>query len=177
MLNPPPTPEEFKHWNEVALKLVKKTKNRYDHLSLGPEAYAADAIEKLLNLDERPTNIEGWLKAVVSNKNRDHENRKLQYKYRDGYDPEVENELAYKLLNGYPMSLGTPLVEQERLAILLGAMSPKDQEIIRLTADGYDTSEIALHMEYASAKVVANRLKIIRAKMEEAFGQDGINLF
>jgi hypothetical protein len=31
-------------------------------------------------------------------------------------------------------------------------------------------------MEYASAKVVANRLKIIRAKMEEAFGADGKNL-
>lgn len=177
MLNPPPTPEEFKHWNEVALRLVKKTKFKNDHLSLGPEVYAADAIEKLLNLEERPANIEGWLKAVIKNKNNDHANRKLKLSYPEADEEKNEKELAYQLLNGYPSSLGAGLVKEERLAIVLGALSAKDREIVSLIAEGYDTSEIAERLEYASSKVVANRLKIIRAKMVEGFGSDGEKLF
>lgn len=177
MLNPPPTPEEFKHWSDVAVRLVKKTKFKNDHLSLGPDVYAADAIEKLLNLDERPANIEGWLKAVIANKNYDHANRKLQLSYPEDDASRSEKELAYQLLNGYPSSLGAAIVEEERLSIVLGAMSAKDRDIITLRAEGYDTSEIAEKLGYASSKVVANRLKIIRAKMTEAFGEEGEKLF
>jgi DNA-directed RNA polymerase specialized sigma24 family protein len=177
VLNPPPTPEEFKHWSDVALRLVKKTKFRNDHLSLGPEAYAADAIEKLLNLDERPANIEGWLKTVIANKNYDHANRKLKYRYRDGEDPSVENERQFEGQRGFPTSLGTPLVGQERLSILLSALSDKDRDIVLLRVEGFDNFEIAERLGYASSRVVANRLRIIRAKMVEEFGEDGKELF
>jgi hypothetical protein len=102
---------------------------------------------------------------------------KRRIDYRDGYDSATENELAYKLLNGRPTSLGTPLVQEERLAILLGALSPKDRHIVTLKADGFDTDEIAEQMGYASARVVANRLKIIAKKIEEEFGEQGKNLF
>ena len=177
MLNPPPTPEELKHWKSVANNLVKKYERLYqDHLSLGPEEYAAEAVAKLVIRDERPEYIEGWLKKIIINAIKDHKKRKLQFEYPDGNTSNDADDLAMHIRHGYPMSLGTPFVEKERLANVLASLSPKDREIISLTYEyGYDTSEIALFMDYASAKVVANRLKIILAKMQETMDEQGKN--
>ena len=188
---PEPTDEELKHWWDFAQKVAKNKKFERDYLSLGPDHYASEAIEKLLSQEKRPENVEAWLRTVIINSFKNHDKRnvfeekdrdgvtfnKRRIDYRDGYDADTENELAYKLLNGRPMSLGTPLVQEERLAILLGSLSPKDRHIVNLKADGFDTDEIAAEMGYASAKVVANRLKIIAKKVEEEFGEEGKNLF
>jgi DNA-directed RNA polymerase specialized sigma24 family protein len=186
-----PTDDELKHWWKFAQNEAKKKKFKSDHLSLGPEHYASEAIEELLKRDERPDNVEAWLKKVIFHAYLNHKKRMVlddielggdaikrrRVDYRDGFEPKEQKELEYKLLNGRPMSLGTPLVQEERLAIVLEALSPKDREIIDLKLDSFDTAEIAELLGYASAKVVANRLKIIRGKMEEEFGEQGRNLF
>jgi DNA-directed RNA polymerase specialized sigma24 family protein len=175
MLNPPPTPEELKHWKNVANRLVEKYERFYqDHLSLGPEEYAAEAIAKLVSLDKRPEYIEGWLKTVITNEIKNHKKLKLQFEYPDGNSSNDADDLATQIRRGYPMSLGTPFAEKERLDNVLASLSPKDREIISLNlVYGYDTSEIALFMDYASAKVVANRLKIILAKLRETMDEQG----
>jgi DNA-binding CsgD family transcriptional regulator len=68
-------------------------------------------------------------------------------------------------------------VGQERLSILLSALSDKDRDIVLLRVEGFDNFEIAERLGYASSRVVANRLRIIRAKMVEEFGEDGKELF
>ena len=185
-----PTDDELQQWWKFAQNEAKKKKFKSDHLSLGPEHYASEAIEELLKRDERPDNVESWLKTVIFHAYLNHKKRmvledndrrgdkidKRRVDYHDGFDPKEQNELAYKILRG-ASSLGTSMVREERLAILLGALSPKDREIINLKRDQYDTAEIAELLGYASAKVVANRLKIIRGKMEEEFGEQGRNLF
>jgi DNA-directed RNA polymerase specialized sigma24 family protein len=189
-MHPDPTDEELKRWLNFAKKEAKKKQFPGDHLSLGPEHYASEAIEELLKRDERPDNVEAWLKKVIFHAYLNHKKRMVlddielggdaikrrRVDYRDGFEPKEQKELEYKLLRG-ASSLGTSMVREERLAIVLEALSPKDREMIDLKLDSFDTAEIAELLGYASAKVVANRLKIIRGKMEEEFGEQGRNLF
>jgi len=197
---PKPTDEELQQWWKFAQNEAKKKKFPGDHLSLGPEHYASQAIEELLKKDERPDNVEAWIKKVIFNAYVNHKKRMVlddklfggekikrrRVDYRDGSSPIEQDELAYDPIERKKLatrlvqsasSLGTSMVGEERLAILLGALSPKDWEIINLKADHYDTAEIAEMLGYASARVVANRLRIIRGKMEEEFGEQGRNLF
>ena len=57
------TEEQAKYAWKVALNISGK----YGHSTLGPEDFAAQAIEKLLTLEKMPDNLEGWLKAVITN--------------------------------------------------------------------------------------------------------------
>lgn len=189
-MHPEPTDEELKRWLNFAKKEAKKKQFPGDHLSLGPEHYASEAILELLQLPERPDNVEAWLKKVIFHAYLNHKKRmvlddhdrdgdlikKRRVEYHDGYGEIQQKELAVRLLQG-ASSLGTSMVREERLEMLLGALSPKDRKIIELKLDSFDTDEIAEELGYASARVVANRLKIIRGKMEEEFGEQGRNLF
>ena len=189
-MHPEPSDEELQHWWKFAQNEAKKKKFKGDHLSLGPEHFASEAIEELLKRDKRPDNVEAWLKKVIFHAYFNHKKRmvlddielggdaikKRRVEYHDGYGPIERDGLAIRLIQG-ASSLGTSMVREERLAILLEALSPKDREIIELKLDSFDTAEIAEELGYASARVVANRLKIIRGKMEEEFGEQGWNLF
>ena len=53
---------EWDEWQKLARKLSKSKKQA---TSLGAEDYAAQAIEKLLQQETRPTNIEGWLALTI----------------------------------------------------------------------------------------------------------------
>jgi hypothetical protein len=57
------TDEQAKYAWKVALNISGKN----GHSTLGHEDFAAQAIEKLLMLETLPDNLEGWLKAVITN--------------------------------------------------------------------------------------------------------------
>ena len=57
------TEEQAKYAWKVALNISGK----HGQSSLGPEDFAAQAIEKLVKLETMPDNLEGWLKAVITN--------------------------------------------------------------------------------------------------------------
>ena len=179
MLNP--TPEEYEKWRTFALKRVKKLKWNSDHLSLGPDTYADEAIEKLILLDELPENVEAWLTTVIKRRNLDHALRKRKFTYRD--DPDISEEfeaadqLALRIMQGMPLSLAGEVVHQAQLSELLDSLSEKDRNIIQLSLANFSTEEIAQELGYASSKVVANRLKIIKSKLKEQFGENGEYFF
>jgi DNA-directed RNA polymerase specialized sigma24 family protein len=54
---------EWDEWQKLARKLAKSKKQA---TSLGPEDYASQAIEKLLQQENRPANVEGWLALTIN---------------------------------------------------------------------------------------------------------------
>jgi|APCry1669189000_1035189.scaffolds.fasta_scaffold19939_1 RNA polymerase sigma factor (sigma-70 family) len=179
MINP--TPEEYEKWRKFALKTVKRMKWNSDHLSLGPDTYADEAIEKLIMLNELPDNVEAWLTTVLKRQNLDHALRKRKFTYRD--DPDISEEfeaadqLALRIMRGMPLSLAGEVVHRAQLAELLDFLSEKDRNIIQLSLANFGTDEIAQELGYASSKVVANRVKIIKSKLKERFGENGEYFF
>jgi len=174
-----PTPEEYKLWRAFALKQVKRQNKKFalDHLSLGFEAYADQAIEKLILEDKVPDNWEAWLTTAIKHLSLDHARRNREILFRD--DPHLAEKhekadfLALQMMKGFQLSLASEIVREEHLSEVLATLSEKDQKIIELTMQGFGTDEIADELGYATSKVVANRLKIIRTKLKEAFGENG----
>ena len=74
-------------------------------------------------------------------------------------------------------SLGSVFVTKEIARIVFEELSPKDQKLVLLKADGWENQEISEEMGYASARVVANRFKLVGEKMAKRFGPDGEFLF
>lgn len=172
MLEPPPTNEESVEWLKIANRIARNKTLKLQE-SLGYEALAADAIAKLLAQKRRPENIPGWIKTVITNSLIDR-NRKYKDRLVRAADPvEDFNALVSACFEDIPLSLGTVLAQKDEVRRLLEELSVKDRSTIILTAEGWSSQEVADALGFASAKVVANRLKIIRKKMVEAFGEDG----
>ena len=58
------SPTQWAEWQELARKASKSKKM---HTTLGPEDYAASAIEKLLEQSEKPANVEAWIRKTINN--------------------------------------------------------------------------------------------------------------
>ena len=56
--------EQWAEWQDIARRASKAKKM---NTSLGPEDYAASAIERLLEQVERPANVEAWLRKTINN--------------------------------------------------------------------------------------------------------------
>jgi macrodomain Ter protein organizer (MatP/YcbG family) len=74
---PEPTDEELQRWWGFAQKVAKSKKFDRDYLSLGPDHYASEAIEKLLSQEHRPDNVEAWLRTVIINAFKNHDKRNV----------------------------------------------------------------------------------------------------
>ncbi|CAN2187216.1 hypothetical protein MCEMRE196_00471 [Candidatus Nanopelagicaceae bacterium] len=140
--------------------------------TLGPNDFAAQAIEQLLALDEMPTNLEGWLKTVIVNLYKDrHRNvqvreNKLGRPFADPSDEEIQEVI----FNATPQSLSTMIASADNARQIFAAFSEKEQKILMLTHAGYTTAEIAIELGYANAQVVATKLGQIRKKLTADFG-------
>ena len=55
--------QQWEEWLNLARKFSKSKKVV---TSLGPEDYAAQAIEKLFSQENRPANVEGWLALTIN---------------------------------------------------------------------------------------------------------------
>jgi RNA polymerase sigma factor (sigma-70 family) len=165
------TEEEWDHWNKVALNIASKEVNT----SLGADDYAAQAIEKLLKEKIRPVDVEAWLKTVISRGFIDR-HRKIEVRPQR-VDFNNTEDVIRGLLHQPNQSLGSLFVTKEIAKIVFEELSPKDQKLVLLKADGWENQEIAEDMGYASARVVANRFKLVGEKMAKRFGPDGEFLF
>lgn len=65
-------------------------------------------------------------------------------------------------------SLTSLLAIKDQVADILDALPDKEQQLLVLDAAGFTTKEIAEELGYASAKVVATRIKQVRAKVLES---------
>ena len=154
------TDEELK----LALDVANKYAMNWTHTSLGHEDYAATAIEKLLQQSEKPENIPAWIKLVIRNMMIDR-NRKLKARkpsLRD-LDPEEIQAMAVGRNN---RSMSSLIAIKEQVADILDQLPEKEQQLLVLDAAGFTTEQIAKELGYASAKVVATRIKQVRSKVK-----------
>ena len=157
------SPTEWAEWQDLARKASKAKKMP---TSLGPEDYAASAIERLLEQTERPANVEAWLRKTIHNQYIDRF-RKIQARggssNRELTDEEWEIEMVTHAV-GSPSGL---VRIRESVDEVLSVLSAKEKEILILSTAGYDNHEIAVHLGYRTNKIVATRLGQITQKVKE----------
>jgi DNA-directed RNA polymerase specialized sigma24 family protein len=158
---------EWDEWQKLARKLSKSKKQA---TSLGAEDYAAQAIEKLLQQETRPVNIEGWL-ALTINRQFIDRFRKIQARgggsNRNLTDEQWENEMISHAVR----SPSIIIQRRDQVEAVLSLLNQKEKEILILSAAGYDNHEIAMHLEYGSNKIVATRLAQIKVKIQNGIGK------
>ncbi len=158
------TPAQWEEWMATARRL---SNSKRQVTSLGAEDYAAQAIEKLLQQEVRPANVEGWL-ALTINRQYIDRFRKIQARgggsNRDLTDEEWEIEMV-----SYAVRSPSLLVQKrEQVEEVLNVLTLKEKEILILSVAGYDNHEIAMHLNYGSNKIVATRLAQIAKKVNTA---------
>ena len=158
------SPEQWQEWMALAKKLSGAKKQA---TSLGYEDYAAQAIEKLIELPTRPANIEGWLALTIKRQYIDRF-RKIQARggasNRELSDDEWEEEMVIFAV-GSPSAL---VQRQESVNEVLALLTDKEREILIMAAAGYDNHEIANYLNYRTNKIVATRIQQIREKVRNA---------
>lgn len=158
------TPEEWESWMDFA------TSNSYRHqrhITTGPDEYAARAIEKLLVQENRPNNVEAWLTTTIKNLYIDRY-RHLQAYGGIGKVDIDDKALASELLDFAVDSPSLAVKRQDEVDHILGLLTDKEREIVILAASGFDNTEIATRMGYASNRVVSARRKQIQEKVQKA---------
>lgn len=162
------TDEQAKYAWKVALNISGKN----GQSTLGPEDFAAQAIEKLIKLETMPDNLEGWLKAVITNfyidraRNIDARRRNLGNSFVGHNDEEI----AELVSDRNQPSMSSKLVNVEFAREILESLPFRDQQIWVLHTAGYSTAEIAMQLDFANAQVVATKMGQIRTKLQKAFG-------
>ena len=157
------TSEEWDEWQKLARKLSKSKKQA---TSLGPEDYASQAIEKLLQQENRPVNVEGWL-ALTINRQYIDRFKKIQARgggsNRDLTDEQWEMEMVSHAVR----SPSLMIQRRDQVEEVLSVLNQKEKEILILSAAGYDNHEIAMYLNYRTNKIVATRLGQIAEKVRE----------
>ena len=158
------TPAEWDEWQKLARKLSKSKKQA---TSLGPEDYASQAIEKLLQQENRPAKIEGWL-ALTINRQYIDRFKKIQARgggsNRDLTDEQWEMEMVSHAVR----SPSLMIQRRDQVEEVLSVLNQKEKEILILSAAGYDNHEIAMYLDYRTNKIVATRLGQIAEKVRNS---------
>ena len=161
------TPEEWQEWMSRARRLSKARKVV---TSLGPDDYAAQAIEKLLKQEKRPANIDGWLALTIGRQYIDRF-KKIQARggasNRDLSDEQWEYEMVCHAI-GSPSGLYR---KKETVNEVLAILTDREREILIMSAAGYDNHEIAMHLGFRTNKIVATRLGQISQKVRDELGK------
>jgi len=163
--------EQWDDWLKFARSLSKAKKV---NTSLGPEDYAAQAIEILLEQEKKPANVEGWL-ALTIKRQYIHRFRKIQARggasMRELSDEDWEQEMIAH-------AVGSPSLRirvNESVGEILDKLNLKEKEILILSAAGYDNHDIAMHLGYKNNKIVATRLGQIEQKVKTALNIRDLN--
>jgi DNA-directed RNA polymerase specialized sigma24 family protein len=157
------TPAEWDEWQKLARKLSKSKKQR---TSLGPEDYASQAIEKLLQQENRPANIEGWLALTI---NRQYIDRFKKIQARGGGSNRdlTDEQWEIEMVSHAVRSPSLMIQRREQVEEVLAVLNQKEKEILILSAAGYDNHEIAMYLDYRTNKIVATRLGQITKKVKD----------
>ena len=162
------TDEQAKYAWKVALNISRK----HGQTTLGPEDFAAQAIEKLLKSEKMPDNLEGWLKAVITNLYIDRD-RHVNARHNNlgrSFIGHNDEEIAELVADKTQPTLSSMLVNVDFAREILESLPFRDQQILLLHTTGYTTAEIAEELGFANAQVVATKIGQIRTKLQSAFG-------
>lgn len=158
------TPQEWDEWQNLARRLSKSKKQA---LSLGAEDYASQAIEKLLQQEARPNNVEGWLALTIK---RQYIDRFKKIEARGGRSNRnlSDEQWEMEMISHAVRSPSVMIQRRDQVEEVLNLLNQKEKEILILSVAGYDNHEIAMHLGYKTNKIVATRLAQIAKKVQEA---------
>jgi DNA-directed RNA polymerase specialized sigma24 family protein len=155
------SPEQWAEWQDIARRASKAKKM---HTSLGPEDYAASAIERLLEQKDCPVNVEAWLRKTINNQYIDRF-RKIEARggvsHREWSDERWEEEMISH-------AFGSPSIMvaiKDQVDQVLKVLNEKEKELLILAAAGFDNHQIAVYAGYRTNKIVATRLAQIALKV------------
>jgi DNA-directed RNA polymerase specialized sigma24 family protein len=158
------TPQEWEEWQSLAQRLSKSKKTV---TSLGPEDYASQAIEKLLQQENRPNNVEGWLALTIKRQYFDRF-RKIQARGGGSNRDLTDEQWEIEMVNHAVRSPSLMVQRKDQVEQVLSVLTEKEKEILILSAAGYDNHEIAMYLDYRTNKIVATRLAQIAKKVQTA---------
>ena len=163
--------EQWEVWLKFARGLSKAKKV---NTSLGPEDYAAQAIEKLLEQASKPSNVEAWLALTIK---RQYIDRFRKIQARGGASMrELSDEAWEREMLSHAAGSPSVLVRaRESVGEILDTLNLKEKEILILSAAGYDNHDIAMHLGYKNNKIVATRLGQIEQKVKTALNLSDLN--
>ena len=158
------TAQEWQQWQELAQKLSKSKKQV---TSLGPEDYASQAIEKLLQQETRPNNVEGWIALTIKRQYIDRF-KKIQARGGGSNRDLTDEQWEIEMVSHAVRSPSLMIQRRDQVEQVLSVLNDKEKEILILSAAGYDNHEIAMYLDYRTNKIVATRLAQIAKKVQTA---------
>ena len=158
------SPREWDEWQKLARRLSKSKKQV---TSLGADDYAAQAIEKLLQQETRPANIEGWLALTIKRQYIDRF-KKIQARGGGSNRNLSDEEWELEMVSHAVRSPSLMIQRQDQVEEVLAVLTQKEKEILILSAAGFDNHEIAMHLGYRTNKIVATRLGQIAEKVRKS---------
>ena len=163
------TKEEWQIWMKIARGASAK---RQRNSSLGPEDYAASAIEKLVLRKTRPVNVEAWLRLVINRSYIDR-NRRIERRSARQLHGVSEEELEQEVLRQFSgIGLGTAHLQRGEVERVMAILGHEEYALIIMHVQGYDNHEIAHAVGYKTNKIAATRIAQVKKKIIAAIGEN-----
>jgi DNA-directed RNA polymerase specialized sigma24 family protein len=161
------TAEEWESWQRIA-RNASQGRNRSSYNS--SQDLASNVMEKLLKAEERPENIEAWIKRATTTTFIDMWRTRSKFKKEDiNDDQHMEDEFFLQQITETMMGPKTAYMLQESVIEVLGFLSEKHQKLVLMYAAGFTTTEIAEDLAYGSPQAVSNQLRRIQEEVKERF--------
>jgi RNA polymerase sigma factor (sigma-70 family) len=159
------TAEEWESWQRIAQN-ASHGRNRSSYNS--SQDLASNVMEKLVQAENRPENVEAWIRRVTTTTYIDMWRARSKLKkvdidnYQDTDDADFLRAVSETL-----MGPKTAYILQESVNEILGFLSEKHQKLVLMYAAGFTPTEIAEDLGYASPQAVSNQMRRIQELITE----------
>ena len=158
------TAEEWESWQRIA-RNASHGRNRSSMNS--SQDLESNVMEKLVKAQNRPENIEAWIRRVTTTTYIDmwRTRSKLQ-KVDLNNDQHMEDGFFLREITETLMGPKTAYMIQESVREVLGFLSDRHQKLVLMYAAGFTSAEIAEELAYASPQAVSNQLRRIQEQIK-----------
>ena len=141
------TAEEWESWQRIA-RQASQGRSRSSYNS--SQDLASNVMEKLIKAEERPENIEAWIRRVTTTTFIDMWRTRSKFSKVDiDDDRHMEDQFFLRQITETMMGPKTAFILQETVNELLGELSEKNQKLVLMKAAGFSSAEIAEELGYA----------------------------
>ena len=161
------TAEEWESWQRIA-QTASRGRNRSSYNS--SQDLASNVMEKLVQAENRPENVEAWIRRVTTTTYIDMWRARSKFSKVDiDSDQNLEDEFFLRQISETMMGPKTAYMLQESVNEILGFLSERNQKLVLMKAAGFTTTEIAEDLAYGSPQAVSNQLRRIQDELKERF--------
>ena len=159
------TAEEWQSWQRIAQN-ASRGRNRSSYNS--SQDLASNVMEKLVQAENRPENVEAWIRRVTTTTYIDmwRARSKLKKVDIDNYQ-DTDDAYFLRAVSETMMGPKTAYMLQESVNEILGFLSERNQKLVLMKAAGFTTTEIAEDLAYGSPQAVSNQLRRIQEEIKE----------